>query len=94
MWRSMKDMPIGDARWVVVEVQGDDGETATAYWTGRAWARAPLSDAPEPLGFEPVRHRLPTRRDPGRGPPDEVHRERASETQSVSGGRSSARRVE
>lgn len=59
MWRSMKDMPIGDARCIVVEVQGRCGETAMAYWTGRLWALAPPSKAPEPLGFEPVRHRFP-----------------------------------
>jgi hypothetical protein len=52
-------MPIGDTRRLIVEVQGRGGETAMAYWTGEFWARAPLSQSPQPIGFEPVRHRLP-----------------------------------
>lgn len=57
-WLPMTDMPIGDHRNIPVEVLGARGQTAHAYWTGRFWARAPISDSPVSLGFTPkwLRH--------------------------------------
>ncbi|MBY8826086.1 hypothetical protein [Sphingomonas colocasiae] len=58
-WLDMKSMPIGDQRHIVVEVRGAPQPQALAYWTGRIWALAPISDNPVDIGFNPVEYRMP-----------------------------------
>lgn len=58
-WYDMKSMPIGDQRNIVVEVRGAPQSQALAYWTGRIWAFAPISDKPVDIGFNPVEYRMP-----------------------------------
>ncbi|WP_220475401.1 DNA translocase FtsK [Sphingomonas cavernae] len=56
-WRPMHQMPIGDQRNYVAQVRGGKGQTALAYWTGRFWAYAPISEDPKQLPFHPIVHR-------------------------------------
>ncbi len=58
-WRPWKDMPIGDQRFIVREVCGDGGQTALAYWTGKVFAYAPVSDDPVEVPFKVTGQRTP-----------------------------------
>ncbi len=58
-WRPWKDMPIGDQRFIVREVCGEEGQTALAYWTGRIFAFAPVNDNPVEVPFKVTGQRTP-----------------------------------
>ena len=57
-WLSMFAMPIGDQRFRIVQLRAESGEIAIGYWSGSIWAKAPVRDDHEPLGFAPVAHRF------------------------------------
>lgn len=58
-WMRLELMPIGDRRNIVVQVRGEAGAAALAYWTGQMWAHAPISTQVSPIDFEPLEFRFP-----------------------------------